>query len=70
MNKDLWRKLSLTEDELTKMVVEKDWLEKAKEVGKNCLVGKLVLNKRVNVGVMKNVLNTCGGSLLVWSLRN
>ena len=54
---DLWKKLSLTKDELTE-VVEKDWLDEAREVGKNCLIRKLVLNKRVNLEAMKNVLST------------
>ena len=38
------------------MVIEKDWLEEGEKVGGNCLIGKLVLNKRVNVEAMKNVL--------------
>ena len=31
-------------------------MAEAEKVGKNCLIGKLVLNKRANVEVMKNVL--------------
>ena len=46
---NLWGKLSLTEEELTEVCVEQDWLEEIKEVGKNCLIGKLLLNKRVNI---------------------
>ena len=60
MNKELehlWGKLSLTEKEQTDVVIEKDWLEEGEEVGKRCLVGKLVLNKRVNVETMKNVFS-------------
>ncbi|XWS60869.1 hypothetical protein CRYUN_Cryun07bG0074700 [Craigia yunnanensis] len=54
----LWEELSLTEEEQNEVVVKNDWLEEAKRVGKNFLVGKLMLNKRVNVEVMKNVLCT------------
>ena len=59
MNEDLeqlWGKLSLTEEEQVEVVLEKDCLEEVNEVGKNCLIGKLVLNKRVNMEAMKNVL--------------
>ncbi|XWS60699.1 hypothetical protein CRYUN_Cryun07bG0058000 [Craigia yunnanensis] len=52
---NLWEKLSLTEKKLTEVCIEQDWLEEAKEVGKNCLIGKLLLNKRVNIETMKNV---------------
>ena len=58
----LWEKLSLTEAEQTEVIVEKDWQEKDNEVGENCLIGKLVLNKRINVEAMKNVLST------IWKL--
>ena len=43
-------------EEQTEVIVEKDWLEEAKESGKNCLIGKLMLNKRVKMEAMKNVL--------------
>ena len=65
MNEDLekmWEKLSLTEVKQVEMVVEKDWLEEVREAGKHCLIGRLVLNKRVNLEAMKNVLS------MVWKL--
>ena len=65
MNEDLekkWKKLSLTEAEQVEVIVEEDWLEEAKEAGKHYLIGRLVLNKRVNLEAMKNVL------LMVWKL--
>ncbi|XWS50373.1 hypothetical protein CRYUN_Cryun12cG0082400 [Craigia yunnanensis] len=52
----LWEKLSLTEEEQTDVVIDKDWLAEVEELGKNCLIGRLVLNKKVNVGAMKNVI--------------
>ena len=58
----LWGKLSLTEEE--QMEVHQKWLEEVKEVGKNCLIGKLVLNRRVNMVVMKNVLTN------IWKLSS
>ena len=54
---NLRKKLSLTEEEQFEVVVEQDWIKEADEVGKKCLIGKLVLNKRANVEVMKNVLS-------------
>ncbi|XWS69090.1 hypothetical protein CRYUN_Cryun04dG0149500 [Craigia yunnanensis] len=59
---NLWSKLSLTEDELIEVVEAKDWIEKAKEIGRNCLIGRLVLNKRVNIEAMKKVLS------IVWKI--
>ena len=65
MNEDLekmWEKLSLTEAEQVEVVVEGNWLDEAREAGKHCLIGRLVLNKRVNLDAMKNVLS------MVWRL--
>ena len=59
---NLWGKLSLTEEEQTEVVVEEDWIED--EVGRKCLIGKLLLNRRVNVEVMKNVLSN------IWKLSS
>ena len=56
--------MSLTEEEQFEVVVEQDWVDEVKEVGKKCLLGKIVLNKRVNVEVMKNVLST------VWKITS
>ena len=53
---NLWANLSLTEEELTNVVVAEDWLDEVKKVGENCSVRHLVLNKRVNLEAMKNVL--------------
>ena len=65
MNEELeqmWGKLSLTEAEQTEVVLDEEWLEEVKEVERNCLVGKLVLNRRINLEVMKNVLSS------IWKL--
>ncbi|XWS39417.1 hypothetical protein CRYUN_Cryun18bG0052800 [Craigia yunnanensis] len=61
MNKELehlWGEVSLTKEEQTEVVVDHKWLEELREVGKNCLVGKLALNKRVNMEVMKTYGNS------------
>ena len=39
------------------MLADGEWLEEAKKAGKNCLIGKRVINKRVNVEALKNVLS-------------
>ena len=65
MNDDLehlWGKLSLTKVEQTEVVLDVKWLEEVKKVERNCLVGKLVLNRRFNPEVMKNVLSS------IWKL--
>ncbi|XWS18405.1 hypothetical protein CRYUN_Cryun32bG0040700 [Craigia yunnanensis] len=61
---NLWKKLSFTKEEQSKVFIEQDWVDKAEEVGKKCLIGKLVLIKRANVEVMKNVLST------VWKISS
>ena len=32
----MWEKLSLTEAEQTKVIVDKEWLEESKAAGENC----------------------------------
>ena len=67
--KDLWRKFSLTEEEQIDVIVEKDWLEEVAEVGDNCLIGKMMLNKWVNVEAMKIVLRNVWKTSSVMSIR-
>ena len=52
---DIWSRLSLTKKEQFDIIIEKEWVEDISEVGKNCLLGKLLLLKAVNVEAMKNV---------------
>ncbi|XWS34861.1 hypothetical protein CRYUN_Cryun21dG0073400 [Craigia yunnanensis] len=61
---ELWGKLSLTEEKQHETVIEEKWLEDFKEVAKNCLIGKLVLQKRVNMEVMTNILS------IVWRINS
>ena len=60
----LWGKLSLTEAEQTKVLMDGYWLEEAKKVWKNCLIGKLIINKKVDVKVMKIIIS------IVWKLSS
>ena len=57
---ELWHKLSLTEDELSEIVVDKNWIDEAREAWENCLV----LNERVNLKTMKNVLS------MIWKVSS
>ncbi|XWS66311.1 hypothetical protein CRYUN_Cryun05aG0188800 [Craigia yunnanensis] len=52
---DLWNKLTLIEDERTEVLVEKEWIDDPSEVSKNCLLGKILMRKPVNLEVMKTV---------------
>ena len=60
---DLWNKLSLTEDEKSKVVIEKDWIEEIAEARRNCLIGKLLTKRILNLEVMRSVLHK------VWKLE-
>ena len=51
----LWSKLSLTEDEQSDDIVKKEWLDDQEEVKQNCLLGKLMTRKNVNVEAMNSV---------------
>ena len=53
--KNLQNKLSLTEEEQNDVIVEKAWVGDPADVGKSCLLGKLLLHKGFNVEAMKNV---------------
>ena len=60
---EMWSKLSLTEEEQTDIVIEKDWIEDTSSMEKCCLVGKILSNKRVNLEAMRNVF------MKVWKLK-
>ena len=60
---EMWSKLSLTEEEQADIVIEKDWIEDTVPMGKNCLLGKVLTNKRVNIEAMRNVF------MKVWRVK-
>ncbi|XWS13478.1 hypothetical protein CRYUN_Cryun36dG0040400 [Craigia yunnanensis] len=60
----MWSRLSLTEEEQLDVIIEKEWIEDSSSIGKNCLVGKLMMNKMENVEAMKNVF------LKIWRIKN
>ncbi|XVF73818.1 hypothetical protein PTKIN_Ptkin13bG0012000 [Pterospermum kingtungense] len=51
----LWQKLSLTEEESNDVKVEGHWLEDTLEMGKSCLIGKLLIKQNVNMEAIENV---------------
>ena len=61
--KEMWRRFSLTEEEQTDVIIEKDWVEDLSEKSRNCLLGKLVMKKNVNMEAMKVVFTK------LWKIR-
>ena len=61
---EMWSKLFLTEEEQADIVIEKEWLEDTSSMEKSCLIGKFLLNRRVNLEAMRNVL------MKVWKLKH
>ncbi|XWS16514.1 hypothetical protein CRYUN_Cryun34aG0095000 [Craigia yunnanensis] len=53
---DLWKNLSLTKDEQNDIVVKQNWVDETIDVRRNCLIGNVVINKKINVEIMKMVL--------------
>ncbi|XWS08987.1 hypothetical protein CRYUN_Cryun40dG0047300 [Craigia yunnanensis] len=51
---EMWR-FSLTEEEKTDVVIEKEWVEDMSEKSKNYLLGKMVMRKNMNKEAMKVV---------------
>ena len=52
---EMWSKFSLIEEEMSDVVIEKDWMDDMSVMGKKCLLGKLLMRKNVNMEAMKNV---------------
>ena len=52
----LWNNLLLTADEQLEVVIEKNWIEETAQARKNCLLGRMVINRAVNMEAMKLVL--------------
>ena len=53
---NLWNKLSLSEEEKREVVIEKSSVEETSKGRKNCLIGKLLSKRMVNIEAMRNVL--------------
>ena len=47
--------LSLTKEKQTDVLIEKEWVEELLKKGRNCLLGKLMMKKAVNMEAMKMV---------------
>ena len=52
---EIWNKLTLTEEKQEDILVEKEWVEDISEAGKNCLLGKMLMRKPVNMEAMRSV---------------
>ena len=53
---ELWKNLSLTSDEQQDVIIEKKWIEEIVQARKNCLFGRMVINRVMNMEAMKGVL--------------
>ena len=60
---EMWSKLSLTEEEQANIVIENEWIEDTSSMGKDCLLGKVLLNKPVNIEAMRNVF------MKIWKVK-
>ncbi|XWS24208.1 hypothetical protein CRYUN_Cryun28dG0081000 [Craigia yunnanensis] len=52
---EIWNKFSLFEEEQENILIEKEWVKDIFEIGKNCLLEKLLMKKPVNMEAMRNV---------------
>ena len=53
---ELWKNLSLTSNEQQDVIIEQKWIEETVQARKNCLLGRMVINRVVNMEAMKGVL--------------
>ncbi|XWS44456.1 hypothetical protein CRYUN_Cryun15aG0046300 [Craigia yunnanensis] len=53
---ELWKNLSLTEDEQNDIIVKQNWVDETADTRRNCLIEKVVSNIKINVEAMKMVL--------------
>ena len=50
---ELWKKLTVTEEEEEDIILGSNSTEVAKEAGKNCIVMKVLIQRSVNVDALK-----------------
>ncbi|XWS48308.1 hypothetical protein CRYUN_Cryun13aG0064400 [Craigia yunnanensis] len=60
---EMWRRFSLTEEEQTDVVIEKEWVENTSEKSKNWLLGKMVMKRNVNMEATKVIFTK------LWKIR-
>ncbi|XWS23345.1 hypothetical protein CRYUN_Cryun28dG0005100 [Craigia yunnanensis] len=68
---EMWNRFSLTEEEQSDVVIEKEWVEDTIEKSKNCLLGKMVTRKPVNIEAIKNVfmkLWKINKGMIIWEV--
>ena len=61
---EMWNRLSLTEEEQSEVVVEREWVDDGAEVGNKCLLGKLLLRRAFNTEAMRLVF------LKIWRIKS
>ena len=59
-----WNKLSLTENELYEVIIDKNWVDDNAHARRNCLIGKMVIKRAINLEAMKTMLQK------VWKLSS
>ena len=62
--KELWKKLTVIEEEEEDIILGSNSTEVAKEAGKNCIVMKVLIQRSVNVDALKknNAVETKQGA--------
>ena len=53
---ELWKNLSLTKEKQHDVVIKQNWVEETAHARRNCLNGKLAINRNINLEAMKTML--------------
>ena len=59
----LWNKMSLTEAEQEGVIVDHEWVQETEAEGENCIIGRLLSSRGVNLDAMRNVFHK------IWKLK-
>ncbi|XVF20671.1 hypothetical protein REPUB_Repub12eG0021900 [Reevesia pubescens] len=54
---EIWKKFSLKDEEEQAVIIEQEWVEETLEMGKSCLLGKLLSRRNTNLEAMKAVFS-------------